>query len=456
MFSLFAHITPVYILYLIYGPAFLFLGVSIVTKEMKGSELKLADSLWLLGVFGFLHGFHEWMKLGQLIEGKNLSARQIISGEGISVILLVLSFLFLLQFGISLINGLDTKRVRWVRGIPAPLLLIWVLYVWHYGFHKEGFHLDLELLRQVDVGARFTFGLVGGMLTAYSLIAYSREVRVLSPSAAKKLFSTGITFIFYAVFTSSYPVPMLPIPVELLRGASAFLIACFIVKALNIFDVETRKKIERQMRRLVQIEKLTSLGQLAAGIAHEINNPLTNASLGIQTLKSRLRRNAFGEDVVEKLDAVERNIDRASSIAQELLQFSRQQETEFVPLNIDTVIQGALKLMQYKLSMVAIRKELEPVPEIMGDPGKLQQVFINVLANSVEAMPDGGTISIATSVQQEMVIVRIKDTGIGIEAENLSRVFDPFFSTKEIGSGTGLGLFICYGILKQHGGTIEV
>src|SRR5512140_3394268 len=117
MFNLFAHITPVYHLYLFYGASLLFLGVSIVTKEMKGSELKLADSLWLLGVFGFLHGFHEWMKLGQMIEGKNLSARQIISGEGISVVLLVLSFLFLLQFGISLIHGLDAKRARWGKGI---------------------------------------------------------------------------------------------------------------------------------------------------------------------------------------------------------------------------------------------------------------------------------------------------------------------------------------------------
>lgn len=456
MFSLFAHITPVYLLYLFYGASFLFLGVSIATKEMKGSELKLADSLWMLGVFGFLHGFHEWMKLGQLIEGKNLSLRQMISGEGISVVLLVLSFLFLLQFGISLIRGLDAKQVRWVKGIPAPLLLIWVLYVWHYGFHKGGLHLDLEFLRQVDIGARFTFGLVGGMLAAYSLIAYSREVRVLSPSAAKNLFYTGITFIFYTVFTSSYFVPMLPIPVELLRGTSAFVIACFIAKALNIFDVESRKKIEQQMRRLVQAEKLASLGQLAAGIAHEINNPLANASLGIQTLKSRLRTNEAGGEVVERLDAVERNIDQASSIAQELLQFSRQQETGFVPLNIHTVIQGALALMQYKLATVAVRKDLEPVPEIMGDPGKLQQVFINVLANSVEAMPDGGSISLATSTRGETVFVRIKDTGIGIEAENLSRVFDPFFSTKEIGSGTGLGLSICYGILRRHGGTIEV
>lgn len=456
LFSLFAHITPVYLVYLFYGASFLFLGVSIATKEMKGSDLKIADSLWLLGGFGFLHGFHEWMKLGQLIEAKNLSARQIVAGEAVSVILLVLSFLFLLSFGLSLARGLEVKRIRWSRGIPVLLLLIWVLYVRQYGMPPGRRALDSEFLRQADLGSRFTFGFVGSMAAAYSLIAYSREVRGISLPAAKKFFYTGITLVFYAVFTVFHSLPKLPIPVELLRGALAFLMACFIAKALNIFDVETRRKIEQQTRRLVQAEKLASLGQLATGIAHEINNPLANASLGIQTLKTRLRSDSSREDMVEKLVAVERNIDRASSIARELLQFSRPQEAEFVPLNIERVIQGALTLMRYKLGSVTVRKELGPVPEIMGNPRKLLQVFINVLSNSVEAIPDGGTISLAASAKRDHVVVKIADTGIGIKAENLSRVFDPFFTTKEIGSGTGLGLSICYGIIRQHGGTIEI
>lgn len=458
--ALFANITTIYLLYLFYGASFLFLGVSIAAKDMKGSELKLANSLWMLGAFGFLHGAREWLELGPLIEGKNLSLQQVLVVKGASVCLGVLSFLFLLLFGISLIAGVDQKRGRWSGRIIAPLLAVWVLYVWHYGMRGEGGQVDLLTLQQANTGARFTFGFAGGVLAGYGLIACSREVQVLSGPAAQRLRYTGIAFLFYALFAgvccSSSAVPFLPVPVELLRAVAAFFITYFIVNALNIFDVETRRKIEEQARRLVLAEKLTSLGQLAAGIAHEINNPLANASLGIQTLKNRLGMDAGGRDVSERLDAVERNIDRAAVIAQELLQFSRQRETEFIPLNVNSVVQGALTLLQYKLGTVTVLRDLGLVPDIMGDPGKLQQVFINVLANSVEAMPAGGTISIATAAQGRTVVARISDTGSGIDPENVSRVFDPFFTTKEIGTGTGLGLSICYGIIRQHNGSIEV
>ncbi len=460
MFNLFANITFIYLLYLFYGAAFLFLGVSISAKDMKGSDLKLADNLWLLGTFGFLHGAREWLELGLLIEGKNLSFQQLVVEKTAALSLGVISFLFLLLFGISLIQKLNKKMVVWLRAIPISLVIVWGLTVWLYGLWNGGFTGNEQMLQQADIVARYLLGFTGALLTAYGLIAYSGEVRILSPSVAKRLSYAGVTFIFYAVFagivTTSYFLPAVPIPVEFFRGISACFISYFIVKALNIFDIETRKKIEQQSRRLVEAEKLTSLGQLAAGIAHEINNPLTNASLGIQTLKKWFSVNPDSADVVEKLDAAERNIDRASVIAQELLHFSHQQEYDFIPLDIDEVIQGALTLLQYKLKPVEVVLELIPVPKIMGNPGKLQQVLINVLSNSAEAMTANGTIFIRTSLLRDMVILKLVDTGNGIPVENLSKVFDPFFTTKEIGSGTGLGLSLCYGIIRQHNGIIEI
>jgi two-component system NtrC family sensor kinase len=460
MLNLFANINLTYLLYLVYGAAFLFLGVSITAKDMKGSDLKLADNLWLLGTFGFLHGAREWLELGHLIESRQLSAQQIYVEKALEVSLTIFSFLFLLQFGISLISKLDEKRFRWVKAIPGPLVIIWALHCWHYGIHEGIVNYDVESLQNVDIAARFAFGFTGGGLTACGLIAYSREVMMLSRSVAKKLLYAGITFAFYAVFagilSSKYFKQLLPVPIELFRGASAFFITYFITKALNLFDIETRHKIEQQTRRLIQVEKLTSLGQLAAGIAHEINNPLTNASLGIQTLKNKIRTNSAGPDAYEKLDAIERNIDRASAIAQELLQFSRQQECEFSPVDINSVLQSALTLLQYKLKPVTVVQSLGEVPDVMGDQGKLEQVFINVLSNSIEAMAPSETIFLSTAVQGDMVIVRIIDAGSGIEQENLSKLFDPFFTTKEIGSGTGLGLSICYGIIRQHQGIIEI
>jgi signal transduction histidine kinase len=347
-----------------------------------------------------------------------------------------------------------------MQGAFIALFLVWALLLMIQGRH--GFASKMQLLRHIEIYSRNVFGLIGGVVTAYGLIAYSREIKNLSGSISNKLFYAGITFAFYGIVTSGYfsffAYVFLPLPVEIFRGVSAVLITVFIIRALNIFDVETRRRIEQQTRHLVQAEKLTSLGQLAAGIAHEINNPLTNASLGIQTLKSKLS-NAGGEqdkEIAAKLDAVERNIDRASTIAQELLQFSRQRETEFVPLNINDVIKSSLTLMQHKLKMVKVDQNLSTVPDILGDTGKLEQVFINVLSNALEAMPVGGTIAIDTLQKDGMVEVRLVDTGTGIPGKNVSRVFDPFFTTKEVGLGTGLGLSICYGIIRQHHGRIQL
>jgi two-component system NtrC family sensor kinase len=123
---------------------------------------------------------------------------------------------------------------------------------------------------------------------------------------------------------------------------------------------------------------------------------------------------------------------------------------------VNDVVRGALTLMKYKLRDTIVHHDLGPVRNVTGDLGKMEQVIINILSNAVDAMPEGGNISIITEQQGDVVRMRISDTGDGIPQENLSRVFDPFFTTKETGTGTGLGLSICYGIVKQHQGTIEI
>ncbi len=450
-----SNIPPVYPLYFFYGAAFIFLGIAIAVKDTKTSDLKLAGSLWLLGFFGFTHGVREWLELYPLIEGEHLALREIVQARLVTVAFGIVSFLFLLQFGLRLVRALDHGRSGWLKAIPVILFLAWLLALWKYGFVME-----MQFLRRADTAGRYLFGLPGGLLTAYGLITYSYKIKNLSHFVSRKLFFAGIAFLWYSALAGVVPsysiLPIIPIPVELLRGVSAVFIAYFIIKALNIFDIETKRKIEQQMRLIVQAEKLTSLGRLAAGIAHEINNPLTNASLGIQTLKHRLK-NAPGEiDVLEKLDTVEKNIDRAADIARELLQFSRQRESESVPVNINTVINCALTLLKHKLDDVVVERDLAALPDVTGEPGKLEQVFINVLSNAAEAMPGGGRISIVSCQQSGAAQARISDTGVGIPEMHLSRVFDPFFTTKDPGTGTGLGLSLCYGIIKQHDGTIEI
>lgn len=454
--SLLTSIPSICSLYFFYGLAFFFLGTAIAAKNMKGSELKLAGCLWLLAGFGFIHGSYGWLELYLLLQGQYISVTEMLYIKFATVLSVVLSFVLLLMFGIKLIRAVsNNKWTKWLKTIPAILFLIWGIHLWSYGFT-----MDIPFFKMADMRARNTFGLIGGLMTAYGLIAYSREVKNLSLPISKNLYYAGIVFIFYAIVdglvTSFYLLSWLPIRIEIFRSISAILIAYFIIKALNIFDIETRKKLEEQLKRLARSDRLVSLGQLAAGIAHEINNPLTNASMNVQILKNRFENSAGDKNILQKLEVIEKNVHKASTIAKELLQFSHQRELEFIPLNVNDVITSVLTLLKYKLNGITIHEDLSGIPNVIADHRKLEQVFLNILSNSIEAMPDGGDIYIATTSGDSMVSVQVCDTGIGILKENLSKVFDPFFTTKEIGAGTGLGLSVCYGIIHQHNGYIEM
>ncbi len=447
--------TPIYFLYLLYGAVFLFLGVTVATKDMQGSKLKITEGLWLLATFGILHGMREWLELGTWIEGPHLTLQHIIVARTVASALLIASFTFLLQFGLSLLLVPESVRKYFSRALPAFLFILWFFYL-----TRHGWLIEMEFLHRADRATRYTFGLASGLVSSYALIVYARKEGSLSRLMAQRLYYAGIAFIFYAlfagIFSSGFRMPHFPVPVELFRIMAAVAITFLISQALNIFDIETRSKTVEQANLLVQAEKLSSLGQLAAGIAHEINNPLTNASLGIQTLKLKVKNDLSGHNIVKKLSAIERNIDRASLIAKELLQFSCQREGKCVPLNINEVIRSSLTLLRYKLHDFQLTEDLSPLPDIMGDPVKLEQVFVNILSNSISATPKGGKLGIASQLKDGLIEVSIADRGKGISAAHQARVLEPFFTTQDVGSGAGLGLSVSYGIIQQHHGQIEI
>ncbi len=458
-FNPLVNIPPGFFLYFHYGLAFIFLGCAIAVKDMKGSRLKLAGSLRYLALFGLLHGTHEWLELYLLLQGSSLGPEEILIIKGIELLLGILSFAFLLQFGMVLLNRISANRWPWQRWFPVTIYVFWLaglLFLW-----SSSPLLNLDLIHRIDILTRNSFAILGGLTAGAALIVYSQSVKSLSRNIASNFMAAGIVFGLYGIFAGLIPsktvLPFLSLPVEVIRTVAAILITIFIVKALNIFDIETRKKLLEQMEQLAQAERLTSLGQLAAGVAHEINNPLTNASLSLQILRKQLGRTEGKNDIImEKLTAVDRNINRASTIARELLQFSRNEDAHFEPLCINEVIQEALAALQYKLPGLNIVQKLTDIPEIIGDRGRLRQVFINILNNSLEAIDTTGTITLSTSHIAKKVQVEISDSGKGMSKEETARLFDPFYTTKEVGKGTGLGLSICYGIIQQHSGQIEI
>ena len=220
------------------------------------------------------------------------------------------------------------------------------------------------------------------------------------------------------------------------------------------------EKLKTTQEDLIQAEKLTSLGQLAASIAHEINNPLA----GVLTYTKLLARKVSG-DTFEKEEALgylakmESEVSRCSRIIRNLLDFSRQTEPHFKLVDINQILEQVLAMVghQAQIQKVEIVKEFSSsLPEVMADFDQLQQVFTNLTLNAIQAMSGGGKLTLRTSVANSQVEVDVQDTGCGISKENLSKLFTPFFTTKEKGKGVGLGLAVVQRIIERHKGRIQV
>ncbi|HYJ92612.1 MAG TPA: ATP-binding protein, partial [Pyrinomonadaceae bacterium] len=220
-------------------------------------------------------------------------------------------------------------------------------------------------------------------------------------------------------------------------------------------NVSARVKLEESLQ---QSEKLSSIGLLAAGVAHEVNTPLTGVSSYTQMLLGMVPETDPKHELLKKMH---RQTERASNIVGNLLNFSRAgSSADFVEMDINKLLNDTLQLLEPQLrkSNVEIVKNYDEMPPtVVGNAGKLQQVFTNLILNARDAMYGGGIITLSTSTGTDGdVCVQVADTGEGIPQENLSKVFDPFFTTKGVGNGTGLGLAVTYGIVQEHGGTIEV
>ena len=223
---------------------------------------------------------------------------------------------------------------------------------------------------------------------------------------------------------------------------------------LIIFDdVTDRAELEQ---RLVQADKLSSIGLLAAGVAHEVNTPLAVISTYAQMLAKQVAEDAAKSQI---LDKIAKQTFRASEIVNSLLNFSRTSSTSFGPVNLNRTIQETLSLLEHQLQKagVIIRTDFaSDAPVIHGNAGKLQQVFLNLFINARDAMPSGGRLEIRTWREGSRARVEVADTGSGIAPEHLHRIYDPFFTTKAARKGTGLGLSVSYGIIQEHDGFIEV
>ncbi|HBR56612.1 MAG TPA: hypothetical protein DEA22_03945 [Blastocatellia bacterium] len=215
---------------------------------------------------------------------------------------------------------------------------------------------------------------------------------------------------------------------------------------------------------VARAEKLAAVGRLAAGVVHEINNPLATISACAESLEQRLDEGEFDssearDDLAEYLDLIKSEAFRCKSITTGLLDFSRARTGNRHQIDIEQMLRSSANLISHQKRGDEIEIVVDvaaDVPAINADSGQIQQAVIALATNAIDAMPNGGKLTFRASVQSNRVAIDIEDTGIGIPADHMSKIFEPFFTTKEIGKGTGLGLAVCYGIITDHGGRLVV
>lgn len=230
----------------------------------------------------------------------------------------------------------------------------------------------------------------------------------------------------------------------------------------TLSELQMRKEeLASMTQQLWQTSKLATMGELAASIAHELNNPLATMALRAELLANQLPDKDTKQHAVNVISV---EIDRMAALVQNLLQFSRRSHSQISSLDLREELKNAIDLIHYHLRSrgIEIVKDFsEQVPLVQGDRQQLQQVFLNLLSNAADAMPNGGLLTLRvrpeqSGINESLVCVEIKDSGVGISSDDLKKVWDPFFTTKPQGKGTGLGLAICRRTIEEHRGTIEI
>lgn len=217
-------------------------------------------------------------------------------------------------------------------------------------------------------------------------------------------------------------------------------------------------QIRKIQEKLIEAERLASLGMLAAEVSHEILNPLNVIAMRLYMLR---KDSSVSPEVARHLETLDEQTQRAARISQDLLDFSRQRDAEAEPLDLTHFVAQTLGLIEQELALrgIEVRSDLaSDLPPVVVDAGRLQQVVLNLLTNARDAMPDGGELTLATREAlgkgRRWVELRIEDSGAGIPPDDIERLFEPFYSTKAAGLGTGLGLYVCHCIVRSHGGRL--
>lgn len=433
-------------LYLLSGLAFFAASFAIFSRNLKNSSIRIAKVLPIFALFGLVHAFHIWTELYfDLYQHEFILTRGI---DAFRVFKLGLSFLPLAYFAWRMLP-LSMWPQQHIALIKKAIILLLFLLVaslyWlytHYSFpvfiHYASNHI------------RWVFGL--GFSTLAGLATYSYAARVefegFGSSRAFKLL--GIALIGYA-FSAGFLTDDAAQRVQVIRLLCAYGILLSLWNAMRVFDREHDQQLQSALQLSLQDAKLRELGELTSAIAHEIKTPISSAMMSCDLLENQLSHDSNHK---RQIDRIRYGLSRAAEISQEVLNYAHHKAIDRQPVMLAEVIDQALSLNHYRLEGFDLLVNVDRQLKIFGDAGLLEEVFSNLIGNSVDASQTHKSLRIQGFQNKLNAILTFTDCGGGMPESLLSKATQPFFTTKPKGEGTGMGLALCKQIITQHNGEL--
>ncbi|MEZ9197606.1 sensor histidine kinase [Shewanella sp. 10N.286.54.B9] len=437
-------------IYLFYGLVFFSIGCAVVFRNFRYSQLKVAPTLWALAIFGFSHAFHEWSELYVIVFSEGIPPQYQLLTQCLRLAKLFLSYIALMVFAWQILSITNKSLARIGHGCIMLLLISYISLLMPRLFDMS---LDTVDFAAASQATRVLIGFASAMLAGIGMAVYGNSLRQDKHHYGVYFSLSGIGLMLYGVLSGLVPTEAHhSIPV--LRTLAGALILVALFKALKVFDLEKEQATAAKLKRAIEADKYKAIGQLAMGVAHEINNPLASSSLALD-LWERKHPQHFESDT-SYLNRTRLGIERASSISKELLSYARPASGERSWIMLNEVLDAAVKLLAHRIKQHSIKINCEANVGLYGEKVKLEELIINLLCNALDASSNNQQIVIDVYQTEILISVKVTDFGCGMDAEALTRATEVFYSSKPVGKGTGLGLAICEQITALHHGKMNI
>ncbi|MFC3022724.1 sensor histidine kinase [Vibrio zhugei] len=432
--------------YLIFGLAFFAIFFAIFFRNLKNSRIRIARYLPMFAIFGLLQGFHVWSDFYLLLyqheyhKTENIDTFRAIKVWG--------SFLTLSSFAWCMMDYTHWQRVRFIRNT-----MLFVLLVFTIGLLYRYTQLDYPVFIQQTLNQiRWIFGMGSSVLAGATVYTYAKHIEEDGYGNAPPFQWLGIALICYG-FSVGFISDSMSIWLQSLRLVCAYGMLIALWYALRVFDVERDKQLQTRVQISQQDAKLMELGELTSAVAHEIKTPLSSALMSCDLLERQLSNN---EQYSRQINRIRYGLTRASDISQEVLNYAHHKQIKRLPVSLHKVVESAISLNQFRLEAFSLDVALDDKLEVSGDAGLLEEVFSNIISNAVDASKEDKILHIYGYQDKLFATVKLSDHGGGMPDSVLAKATQPFFTTKEKGEGTGMGLALCKQTILQHNGELKL